>query len=319
MKGDGTEAVFIDPDFELGPGQWTQIGGVLDAPRPATPTAGSSSSGPPGPSPTPPTPSSTTTSRTTAPTSRPSRPTTVDAFGTVPVLVETADVPERARRLEPLRRAGLRVPRVRSSPLAAPRRVDRPLLRRARTPRAGDLPRHPPGAPRRRGDDRPARPDATPAPSRSPTRATRRSSSASPGPGRARPAPGGGQYGLFYTSLSGGESAVDAWVFGLQQSAAARSNLAIVNAGVFNEPIRVRLEVFNGATGQKVSEETIGPLAPGQWLQKNAVLGGVANGYVHLTVVEGFDAFFAYGVVNDGATSSSGTNDGSYVPMTVVQ
>jgi len=133
------------------------------------------------------------------------------------------------------------------------------------------------------------------------------------------PAPIGGQYGLFYTSLAGGDSAVDAWVYGLQQSSAARSNLAIVNAGVFNEPIRVRLEVYNGATGQKVSERTIGPLAPGQWQQENSVLGNVPNGYVHLTVVEGSDAFYAYGVVNDGATSSSGTNDGSYVPMTVVQ
>ena len=30
----------------------------------------------------------------------------------------------------------------------------------------------------------------------------------------------------------GGESAVDAWVFGLQQNSSARSNLAIVNAGL---------------------------------------------------------------------------------------
>ena len=133
------------------------------------------------------------------------------------------------------------------------------------------------------------------------------------------PAPIGGQYGLYYTGLGGLQSAVDAWVFGLQQSSSARSNLAIVNAGLFNEPIRVRLEVYNGATGQKVSEEVLDPLEPGQWVQKNAVLGGVANGYVHLTVVDGFDAFYAYGVVNDGATSTSGTNDGSYVPMTVSQ
>ena len=59
--------------------------------------------------------------------------------------------------------------------------------------------------------------------------------------------------------------------------------------------------------------------APGQWKQLDGVLGSVPGGYVHLTVVDGFDAFYAYGVVNDGATSSSGTNDGSYVPMTVSQ
>ena len=133
------------------------------------------------------------------------------------------------------------------------------------------------------------------------------------------PAPIGGQYGLFYPGLPGGESAVDAWVFGLQQSSQARSNLAIVNAGIFNDPIRVRLEVFDGATGQRTSERTIGPLAPGQWHQENGVLGGVANGYVHLTVVSGSDAFLAYGVVNDGASAASGTNDGSYVPMVVTQ
>ncbi|MBK9087915.1 MAG: PKD domain-containing protein [Holophagales bacterium] len=91
-------------------------------------------------------------------------------------------VPERARRLEPLGGAGLRLPRVRRVARRS-RRFDRPLLRRAAPLRAGDLPRHPPGAPRRRRDDRPAGP-ATPAPSRSPTRATPPSSSAFRGPDR---------------------------------------------------------------------------------------------------------------------------------------
>ena len=43
----------------------------------------------------------------------------------------------------------------------------------------------------------------------------------------------------------------------------------------------------------------------------------MANGYVHLTVLDGFDAFYAYATVVDGKDSLSGTNDGSYVPMVV--
>ncbi len=133
------------------------------------------------------------------------------------------------------------------------------------------------------------------------------------------PAAGGGQYGLFYTSLGGQDSAVDAWLFGLQENASVRSNLSLVNAGVFNEPIRVRVEVFDGASGQKVSESTVDLPEPGQWKQLDRILGAVPSGYVHLTVVEGLDAFFAYATVVDGRDAASGTNDGSYVPMTVVE
>lgn len=60
-------------------------------------------------------------------------------------------------------------------------------------------------------------------------------------------------------------------------------------------------------------------LAPGQWKQLDGVLGTTTNGYVHMTVVSGFDAFFAYATVVDGKDRNSGTNDGSYVPMVVSQ
>lgn len=317
VKGDGTAAVYIDPDITLGPGQWTQLSRILEAPTPAYAegwilierTSGTE----------PYTAYAVFNDNTTNDGSYvPAVPTaTVDAFGTVPVLVETSTF-----------RSELVVSNLSEEPgyafleyiesAAAPGTstglfsVDLAPFEQAIFPDIIDTLRQS---------------GATIGP-RGPTYAGALSVAYSSdtsllvglsGARTGASAPGGGQYGLFYTSLSGGESAVDAWVYGLQQSPAARSNLAIVNAGLFNEPIRVRLEVFNGNTGQKVSEETIGPLAPGQWLQRNSVLGGVTNGYVHLTVVEGFDAFFAYGVVNDGATSSSGTNDGSYVPMTVVQ
>jgi len=146
--------------------------------------------------------------------------------------------------------------------------------------------------------------------------------SLSPGLAGARtasPAPGGGFYGLFYLGDSLERSARDAYIYGLQQNSTTRSNIAIVNVGVTNAPITVRMEVYDGATGALVRRETLPPLAASQWTQINAVLGGTQNGYVRLTVLGAEGAFQAYGVLNDGATSSSGTSDGSYVPMTLIQ
>jgi len=132
------------------------------------------------------------------------------------------------------------------------------------------------------------------------------------------PAPSGGVYGLAYPGATYGEAATEAYVFGLSENDRTRSNLAIVNAAPYNRTIRVQIEVFDGDTGAKTSEESV-VLTPGQWVQKNAVLGAVRNGYVHLTMVEGSDLFLAYGVVNDGATDTTGTNDGSFVPMVKVR
>ena len=315
VKGDGSEAVYLDPETELGPGQWIQYGRILETAGWSEGwilierTAGTE----------PYTAYAVFNDNTTNDGSYvPAVPTgAVDAFGTVPVLVETSTF-----------RSELVVSNLSEEPGYAFLEYFESLagggdstglfyvelnpLEQAIFPDIIDQLR---GAGATIGPRGSSYAGALQVAYASDTSLLVGLSGARTG----APAPIGGQYGLYYTSLGGLESAVDAWVFGLQQSSAARSNLAIVNAGLFNEPIRVKLEVFNGATGQKVSEEVLDPLEPGQWVQKNAVLGGVTNGYVHLTVVEGFDAFYAYGVVNDGATSTSGTNDGSYVPMTVTQ
>jgi len=47
----------------------------------------------------------------------------------------------------------------------------------------------------------------------------------------------------------------------------------------------VKLQVFDGTTGVKVSEEMLPTLKPGVWYQRNAVLGSTQNGYCRLTVV----------------------------------
>ena len=76
------------------------------------------------------------------------------------------------------------------------------------------------------------------------------------------------------------------------------------------------LEVYDGNTGQLAgtsADTTLGPLA---WLQLDDVLMGygVSNGFVRVVTTAGTDRFIAYGVVNDGATpTSGGTNDGSFL------
>ena len=315
VKGDGTEYKYIEPDIELGPGQWTQIGrilelaGYVDGWILIEQTSGTE----------PYTAYAVFNDNITQDGSYvPAVPTeTVDAFGTVPVLVETStfrselvvsnlsEEPGYAflEYVESLAGSGdsTGLFYVELNPFEQAIFPDILQELRAAGATIGPLGGGYAGAL---------------------SVAYASDTSLLVGLSGARtgaPAPVGGQYGLFYTSLAGAESAVDAWLFGLQQSSAARSNLAIVNAGLFNEAITVRVEVYSGTTGQKVSETTVGPLAPGQWKQLDGVLGSTTNGYVHMTVVSGSDAFFAYATVVDGKDRNSGTNDGSYVPMVVSQ
>lgn len=130
-------------------------------------------------------------------------------------------------------------------------------------------------------------------------------------------AAGGGEYGVFYPASGVSGSAIsEAWVFGLQQTSSTRSNLAVTNVGDTGGDITFHLEVYDGNTGHLAgtsADTTLGPLA---WLQLNDVLQahGVSNGFVRVVVTAGTDHFVAYGVVNDGATpTSGGTNDGSFL------
>ncbi len=133
----------------------------------------------------------------------------------------------------------------------------------------------------------------------------------------AAPAAGGGEYGLFYRATQVAEAASgEAWVFGLQQNGANRSNLAVVNFGNIAVTDGYRVDVYDGDTGKLAGSSAVQNLAPGGWFQFGSVLAsfGVANGYVHVVRTSGSSALYAYGVVNDGATAASGaTNDGSFV------
>jgi hypothetical protein len=128
-----------------------------------------------------------------------------------------------------------------------------------------------------------------------------------------------GQYGFFGRAAGLSESAAaEVWVFALQQNSLNRSAVAVCNVGDAGTGVTLRAELYDGDTGQLVFTLDGISVAPGGWLQYSSALAplGVKNGFVRFIRVSGDDHIVAYGVVNDGATPSSGaTNDGSYIPF----
>jgi PKD repeat protein len=123
--------------------------------------------------------------------------------------------------------------------------------------------------------------------------------------GRTSTPGAGGTFGLFYTGTA--SSTTTATVFGLQQNAAQRSNLALVNAGPDPVTLRVTLQGPNGEGLAGPADQSL----PGYgWTQLNQpLLGLAASGRAVVTRVSGTSPFAVYGVLNDAVTS-----DGSFVP-----
>ncbi len=123
---------------------------------------------------------------------------------------------------------------------------------------------------------------------------------------------GTGRAGLSYPAVPVGDCFTgSAWVFGLRENAADRSNLALVNASP-TDFVTLQVTVFRGDAAGLVRLPELHVLGPGQWKQIGRILGAPLdwqNGYVQVESVSGTAPFFAYGVFNDNAT-----NDGSYVP-----
>ncbi len=129
-------------------------------------------------------------------------------------------------------------------------------------------------------------------------------------------APGsGGQYGLSYNAVPYGSASIDsAWIYGLQQDAANRSNLALVNTGEFDDsPSEFEVTVYDGARGSEVNVRSV-TVGPRRWLQINRILGTVSQGYVHVKQTSGYNPFIAYGVLNDGSIPGQRSGDGAFVP-----
>jgi len=100
-------------------------------------------------------------------------------------------------------------------------------------------------------------------------------------------------------------------VFGLRETAEARSNLALVNLSSTAD-VGLRVTLQSGTNGDRrsyVLPDTVW-LQPLQWVQLGSILGraGFTNGWALVERVWGSGPFYAYGVFND-----YGTNDGSFI------
>lgn len=137
--------------------------------------------------------------------------------------------------------------------------------------------------------------------------------------GRTQTSGGGGRYGLFYTALAHGATATSsAWLYGLQQDAENRTNLALVNTGeADSSTVGLRVDLYDGVTGSIARSFDVS-LGPRKWTQVNNVLSpGIANGYARVRRTSGTNAFLAYAVVVDGGQPQSRSDDGAFVGLQV--
>jgi hypothetical protein len=127
---------------------------------------------------------------------------------------------------------------------------------------------------------------------------------------------GGGEYGLFTPAIPWTlTDRFDTWVFGLRQDAGSRSNVAVMSVGDGAASLTLHVDLYDGTSGALAGSTSSVTLPAGGWTQFDGVLSafGISSGYARVVYESGSGGFFAYGVVNDGASSSSGgTNDGSY-------
>jgi hypothetical protein len=121
-----------------------------------------------------------------------------------------------------------------------------------------------------------------------------------------------GTYGLFYPGLTAAQCATGtAFVYGLEENAAQRSNLAVVNRGDAADSITLRVTYY-GTNGAVLGAPVDPTLGPGQWFQfgRPLLALGAGTGYAKVEKISGSSRFAAYAVLNDNVTS-----DGSYVGM----
>ncbi len=137
------------------------------------------------------------------------------------------------------------------------------------------------------------------------------------------PAPAG-RYGVATPALFASELAKDeAWLHGLAQDSARRTNLAIVNAGpAEGQASSFVVEVFWDAGGVPLVHLVELHVPGGGWLQVNSALSmtglpSVTTAYARVVRTWGTAPFLAYAVGNDGPGPGEGTGDGAYIPMQV--
>jgi Leucine-rich repeat (LRR) protein len=126
-----------------------------------------------------------------------------------------------------------------------------------------------------------------------------------------------GRAGLAYAGVPvyAGGLQDPAYLCGLRQNSADRSNVAVQNMGTSSDGnITLRLTVYSGDPGNSTSQALPDiVLAPGRFQQISGILASngltLANGYVRIERINGTAPYYAYGVINDNANS-----DGSFIP-----
>jgi protocatechuate 3,4-dioxygenase beta subunit len=130
---------------------------------------------------------------------------------------------------------------------------------------------------------------------------------------------GGGQYGLFYNAVPyGSASTSSAWLYGLQQTAETRSNVALVNTSESDGSTDIfSIDIYDGGTGVKVIKVEGVAVAAKRWLQINSILAlhapGVSQGYAQVKRTSGNNPFITYAVINDGGQPGERSGDGAFV------
>ena len=112
----------------------------------------------------------------------------------------------------------------------------------------------------------------------------------------------------------GSASIENAWIYGLQQNAENRSNLALVNTGETDDsPITFEITIYDGSGESQPRTKSV-TLGPRRWMQENGILGDIGQGYVQVRKTSGSNPFVTYGVVNDGGRPGERSGDGALVP-----
>ena len=124
----------------------------------------------------------------------------------------------------------------------------------------------------------------------------------------------GGQYGLFYNGVSYGSASMEsAWIYGLQQNAENRSNLALVNTGEIDDSSSTfEITIYDGSGESEPRTRSV-TLGPRRWTQENGILGNISQGYVQVRKTSGNNPFVTYGVINDGGRPGQRSGDGAFL------
>ncbi|HKC24415.1 MAG TPA: hypothetical protein VKF32_06715, partial [Thermoanaerobaculia bacterium] len=135
---------------------------------------------------------------------------------------------------------------------------------------------------------------------------------------RTSAAGGGGRFGLFYAAtLQGDAIEGDAWVYGLQQDAENRTNLALINTGELGGADTFTIEIFDGPTGRSAGKLENVQLEPRRWTQIGTVLlqaaPGTSQAYARISRTSGLNPYLAYAVVNDGSGPGQRSGDGAFL------